>query len=165
MLTYILIFVSKIIENALSTLRLIVVSNGKKKIGAILNGFIALVWIFSISITIIDINKDMFKIVFFILGSIVGSYLGSIIEEKIALGNNIIMCITKEIYEMEIKNRLSNYQITTICEKDSTYSILLIFLKRKEINKVSRIIKKIDKHSILISEKAKSLNTLSNNIY
>ena len=160
MLIYILIFISKIIENTLSTLRLIVVSNGKKKIGAILNGFIALVWIFSISITIIDINKDMIKIVFFILGSIVGSYLGSIIEEKIALGNIVLMCITKEIYESEIKNRLSNYQITTICEKDNTHSLLLIFLKRREINKISKIIKKIDKYSILISEKAKSINNI-----
>ena len=58
MLTYILIFILKIIENTLSTLRLIIVSNGKKKIGAILNGFIATVWIFSISITIIDVNKE-----------------------------------------------------------------------------------------------------------
>ena len=160
MVIYFLIFISKIIENTLSTLRLIVVSNGKKKIGAILNGFIALVWIFSISITIIDINKDMFKIVFFIFGSIVGSYLGSMIEEKIALGNIILMCVTKEIYENEIKKKLNNYQITTICEKDKTISILLVFLKRREINKTSRIIKKIDKNSILISEKAKSINNI-----
>ena len=37
MLLYFIIFISKIIENALSTLRMIVVSNGKKKLGAFLN--------------------------------------------------------------------------------------------------------------------------------
>ena len=157
---YILIFISKVIENALSTLRLIVVANGKKKMGAILQGLITLVWIFSISITIVDINKDILKIVFFSLGSLVGSYLGSIIEEKVALGSNILICITKEIYENNIKDKLKNYQITTICEKDNTYSILLILLKRKEINKISRIIKKIDKKSILISEKAKAITNI-----
>ena len=157
---YILIFISKIVENTLSTLRLIIVSNGKKKLGSILQGIIALVWIFSISITIIDINKDIFKIVFFVLGSTVGSYLGSIIEEKIALGSNMLICITKEIYEYDIKNKLKDYKITTICEKDDTYSILLILLKRKEINKISSIIKKIDKNSILISEKAKTINNI-----
>jgi uncharacterized protein YebE (UPF0316 family) len=157
---YILIFISKVIENALSTLRLIVVANGKKKMGAILQGLITLVWIFSISITIVDINKDILKIVFFSLGSLVGSYLGSIIEEKVALGSNILICVTKEIYENNIKDKLKNYQITTICEKDNTYSILLILLKRKEINKISRIIKKIDKKSILISEKAKAITNI-----
>ena len=157
---YILIFISKVIENALSTLSLIVVANGKKKMGAILQGLITLVWIFSISITIVDINKDILKIVFFSLGSLVGSYLGSIIEEKVALGSNILICITKEIYENNIKDKLKKYQITTICEKDNTYSILLILLKRKEINKISRIIKKIDKKSILISEKAKAITNI-----
>lgn len=157
---YILIFISKVIENALSTLRLIVVANGKKKMGAILQGLITLVWIFSISITIVDINKDILKIVFFSLGSLVGSYLGSIIEEKVALGSNILICVTKEIYENNIKDKLKDYQITTICEKDNTYSILLILLKRKEINKISRIIKKIDKKSILISEKAKAITNI-----
>ena len=158
MLIYILIFISKIIENTLSTLRIIIVSNGKKKLGAILQGVVVLVWIFSVSITIIDINKDIFKIVFFVLGSTFGSYLGSLLEEKIALGTNVLLCITKDIYEKSIKEKLNNYNITTICEKNNAYSILLIIIKRKEIYKISKIIKKIDKNSILISEKAKTLN-------
>ena len=82
MLIYFLIFISKIIENALSTLRIILISNGKKVIGAILQGIICIIWIFSISITIIDIN-DIFKSISFVVGSIIGSYLGSLINEKI----------------------------------------------------------------------------------
>lgn len=82
MVIYFLIFIFKIIENTLSTLRLILVSKGKKKIGALLQGFVALVWILSISITIVDLNKDLFKVFFFVTGSIIGSYLGSLIEEK-----------------------------------------------------------------------------------
>ena len=160
MLIYTAIFFSKIIENAISTLRLIVVSNGKKKLGAFLQGIVALVWIFGTGIVIVDINKDVFKIVIFIIGSIVGSYLGSIIEEKLALGSNMLICVVKEKNEKVIKDKLSNYQITTICEKDNEYSILLILLKRKEINNISNIIKKIDKDSIIISEKAKSISNI-----
>ena len=157
MLTYILIFLLKIVENTFSTLRVIVVSNGKKKLGAILNGVIALLWIFAISITIINIDKDILKVFFFVIGSICGSYLGSLLEEKIALGNCVLVCKVKQIYEAEIKEILKNYQITTIVEKDINYSILLIFIKRKEIYKINSIIKKIDKSSIIISEKAKTL--------
>lgn len=157
---YLAIFFSKIIENALATLRLIVVANGKKKLGAFLQGLIALIWIFVTGIVITNINKDILKIIFFCLGSIVGSYLGSVIEEKLALGNNILMCVTKEKYESQIKEILNGYQITTIREKDDKYSILFIFLKRKETANISKIIKKIDKESILISEKAKNINNI-----
>ena len=160
MLLYMAIFFSKIIENAVSTLRLIIVANGKKKLGALLQGIVALVWIFVTGIVIIDINKDLLKIVFFVLGSIVGSYLGSIIEEKIALGSNMLICITKEKYETKIKNKLNNYQITTICEKNNNYSVLLIVLKRKEILKITKILKIIDKDIIIISEKAKTINNI-----
>ena len=160
MFIYFLIFISKIIENALSTLRLIVVANGKKKLGAILNGIIALIWIFVTSIVIIDVNKDPLKIIIFCIGSAVGSYLGSAIEEKIAIGTNMLICIIKEIYEKELKDKLVNYQITTLCEKDKNYSILFIVMKRKEIRMISETIKNIDKNNILISEKIKTINNI-----
>ena len=160
MLIYTAIFCSKIIENAIATLRLIVVANGKKKLGAFLQGIVALVWIFGTGIVIVDINKDVFKIVIFVIGSIVGSYLGSIIEEKIALGSNMLICVTKERYEKTIKDKLNNYQITTICEKDNNFSVLLILLKRKEINKISKILRELDNDIIIISEKAKTINNI-----
>lgn len=160
MFIYLAIFFSKIIENTLSTLRIIVVANGKKKLGAFLQGIVALLWVFVTGIVIVDINKDLLKIVFFCLGTIIGSYLGSLIEEKIALGSNMLMCIINEMYENKIKEKLNNYQIRTISEKDNEYSILLILLKRKEINKVGTIIKNIDNEALIISEKAKTINNI-----
>ena len=152
---YFFIFISKIIENALSTLRLIVVANGKKKIGAILNGIIALIWIYVTSIVIIDINKDPIKVIIFCIGSIVGSYLGSRIEEKIAMGTNMLICVVKSKCETDVKEKLKDYQIITLCEKDKNHSILFITIKRKETYKICNIINSIDKEAILISEKIK----------
>ncbi len=160
MLIYLFILLSKIIENALSTLRLIVVANGKKKLGALLQGIIALIWIFVTGIVVVDINKDILKVVFFSLGSIIGSYLGSIIEEKIALGNNMLICVIKEKYENILKKKLNSYSITTICEKNNDYSILLIFLKRKETKNISKIINNIDKEATIIVEKAKTFSNI-----
>ena len=80
---YFLIFFNKVVENMLSTVRIIVIAKNKKILGAILNGLISLVWIFSTSMVISNINKNIFKIISFCLGAIIGSYLGSIIENKI----------------------------------------------------------------------------------
>ena len=57
---------------------------------------------------------------------------GSVIEEKIALGNCVLICKVKEIYELKIKEALKNYQITTIVEKDINYSFLFKNIKRIE---------------------------------
>ena len=160
MLIYFLIFISKIIENALATLRLIVVANGKKILGAILQGIVALVWIFVTGIVIIDVDKDPIRIIIFCVGSIVGSYLGSLLEQKIGMGTNMLLCVVKEKYENDIKENLKDYQIITLCEKDKNYSILFIVMRRKEIKEISNIIKNIDNNVILISEKIKLVNNI-----
>lgn len=82
-MTYFLILFNKIVENMLGTVRIIVIAKERKILGAILNGLISLVWILSTSMVINNINKDVFKIIFFCLGAIIGSYLGSVIEKKI----------------------------------------------------------------------------------
>jgi len=79
---YLIIFIFKLIENTLSTFRLIVVAHGKKLSGAILQGIVTFVWAVSASLVIIDIKENNFKVFVFCLGSIVGSYLGSFLEER-----------------------------------------------------------------------------------
>lgn len=79
---YIVILILKILENCLSTYRIIVITKGKKLLGAFLQAFITLVWLISTSACIIDIKKDYYKVIFLVLGSFVGSYLGSLIEKK-----------------------------------------------------------------------------------
>ena len=48
----------------------------------------------------------------------------------------------------------------TLIEKDVNYYILFIVMKRKETKKISKIIKSIDKDSILIVEKIKTINNI-----
>lgn len=149
MLINLLILISKIVENTLSTLRLIVVSNGKKKIGAILNGIISLCWIFSASIIIININKDIFNIISFCLGAVIGSYLGSILEEKIALGCELLICYSNK----NLNNTISkiNNNVLNIHKFNNT---LLIYTKRKNIKRISKIIKSYDKKANILQIKA-----------
>jgi len=103
---YIYIFIFKIIEDSLATLRLILVSNGKKFLGAILQFIVTVIWIWLTGYVLIDFMKDMFKVCAFALGSLFGSYFGSLIEEKIALGTNCF--IIKSLYLNDIFEVLKN---------------------------------------------------------
>ncbi len=163
---YLLIFSSKVIENALSTLRLIVVSNGKKKLGATLQGVIAIVWIIVTGVVVININKDPLKIVFFALGSLVGSYIGSLIEEKIALGSNLLTIVVSKDMEDKVVRKIDelNYKVTIIDGRGlkKERSILLIIVSRKERVDLIKEIKKIDKDALVVVESAYAIKRTIN---
>ena len=157
---YIIILVSKIVENALSTVRLIVVANGKKLLGAILNTVGSIIWIFTAGIVIVDINKDLLKVFFFCLGSGIGSYVGSYIENKLALGNNLLMCIIdKSELDMVDTLRDKGYGITTVSGygKDTEKYVLMIFTTRKKRRKLVEDIKSLNNDCMIISEAANTL--------
>lgn len=82
MIICLIIFINKIIENMLGTVRIIVIAKNKKITGAILNGLISLIWILSTSMVLINVDNNPYKIFFFCLGAMIGSYLGSSIEEN-----------------------------------------------------------------------------------
>lgn len=157
-ITYTLIFVSKIIENALATLRLIVVANGKKILGAILQFCISLVWVLVTGVVVTNVTKDPLKIVFFALGSLVGSYIGSYIEEKMALGFNMITCITDNEENLLYKTLdRKGYNVVKIKGEKSNElkDILLITVPRKKRHHVINIIKDYDVNASITSEMAK----------
>jgi len=150
----------KTIENILTTFRIIVIANQKKLLGAVLNLITALIWIYSTILVISDINNDPFKIIAFLLGCFVGSYIGSVIEEKIALGDSMITCITELNSKISLKLRELGYQVTSIDGfgfKDRK-KILLIILPRKKQYRISKLIKLMDEDATIVSENASYFN-------
>lgn len=159
---YFIIFISKTIELSLGTLRLIVVANGKKVMGAILQGIIAVVWICITGVVVNNITEDPLKIVAFALGCLFGSYIGSFIEEKMALGSNMLIIIIDKQLEEEITNtiRNENYAVTVLDGKgkEKERSILMIMVARKKRKHIINIIKKFDNDAMIISESADTMN-------
>jgi len=157
-LIYFLIFTFKVIENTLSTLRIIVVSNGKKILGAILQGIVSIVWVISTSLVVINIQKDPLKIISFTLGALIGSYIGSIIEEKLALGTNIITTIIDKKLTEKITYALKKQKHEAIILNGKNIyeqkNILLIIVKRKQNQNIIKLIKNIDKNAKIIIENA-----------
>jgi uncharacterized protein YebE (UPF0316 family) len=155
---YFLIFIFKVLENTLSTLRIIVVANGRKLLGSILQGIIALVWAFSTGLVVVDVLHDPFKVVSFTLGSLVGSYIGSLIEEKIAMGTNMLTAVVDKSFSSKIIKALKKQKYEVIVlngkRKDELKNVLFIMVRRKKRNDVIKLIKNIDCCSTIIVENA-----------
>jgi uncharacterized protein YebE (UPF0316 family) len=136
-------------ENMLATLRLIVTSNGKKVLGAILLLLTSIVWLTSSSVAIV--NLDLKMVLAFSIGSFVGAYLGSFLEEKIALGNHLLFCISSKKLSTFLRN--NGYIVTSLqgegIEKEK--EILFIVIKRKRQKEVISLINSFDNKAIIVS--------------
>ncbi len=159
-LIYIGIFFFKLIEEALRTLRIIVISNDKKILGSILQFFIALIWIIVTGIVIIDIKKHPLEIIVYCIGSLIGSYIGSLIEEKLAMGTNVIMVEVNNNTAANLTNMLKTkkYKINILKSYKENHELLMITSSRKKTNEVINIIKSYDRNVNIISEKVKLSN-------
>lgn len=144
-MTYLIIFLLKIVENTIATLRLIIVANGKKLLGAVLNFIMSIVWVISTSLVVQNF-KNILNILFFSLGCFVGSYLGSLIETKIGIGSNMLLinsCNSNEIINLLNKNNYKSY-ITN----DNT---IMVLVERKKRKNILDLIYKVDSKAIIIS--------------
>ncbi|CCY27603.1 MAG: DUF5698 domain-containing protein [Candidatus Faecisoma sp.] len=150
-MTYLIIFLLKIVENTIATLRLIIVANGKKLLGAVLNFIMSIVWVISTSLVVQNF-KNILNILFFSLGCFVGSYLGSLIETKIGIGSNMLLinsCNSNEIINLLNKNNYKSY-ITN----DNT---IMVLVERKKRKNILDLIYKVDSKAIIISYGAHQL--------
>lgn len=85
-LEYILIFIARICDVSLATVRMILVVKGKRYPAAAIGFIEASIYITALSRIMKNIN-DPWKIVAYGLGFACGTLLGSFIEEKLALGH------------------------------------------------------------------------------
>lgn len=161
-LLYAVIFFGKIIEVTLSTLRIILVSKGNRKIGTLLAIVEIFLWIFIAGNVITGLQDDIWKAVMYGFGFAVGVYLGSLIEELLAFGKVLIQAILPDDTGdmVAAKLRDNGYGVTTIAGKGRNHDrkILMIYANRKNAKEVVKDIKDIDPDAMIISNESTSLS-------
>ena len=83
------IFILRLLDQTLGTLRILYVNKGKPLFGAILGFIESAIWIVAISQVIQDLN-DPFLIFGYALGFAAGTIMGSYIENTIAIGDIVV---------------------------------------------------------------------------
>ncbi len=94
-LLYIMIFCAKIIEVSLMTLRIVFITKGERKMGALVAFFEVSIWLFLVTTVLGGITEDPLKAVVYALGFAVGNFVGSLLEERIGLGLSQVQIIVK----------------------------------------------------------------------
>ncbi|MFO7637362.1 MAG: DUF2179 domain-containing protein [Clostridia bacterium] len=154
-----LIFVSRIFDVTLGTLRIIFVSRGKKFIAPILGFFEVLIWIMVIA-QIISQLDNAFTYIAYALGFAVGNLVGILIEEKLAVGMYVVRIFLLRD-ECGMKKRLSDagFGVTSVQGMGASKPVTILYsiIKRKDMNKVVEIIHACDSKSFYSIEDVRSV--------
>lgn len=123
-----LIFIARMSDVTLGTLRNIFISRGFKKIVPIVGFFEVLIWL--IAMKQVMSRADNFVCYFAWAGGFaMGTYVGMRIEERLALGMQVIRIITSEISEKLINAlRDANHGITIVDAQGAIGPVKMIFL-------------------------------------
>ncbi|MEC9484328.1 MAG: DUF5698 domain-containing protein [Candidatus Izemoplasma sp.] len=153
LIIYFLIFIIKVFEVSISTLRIVLITKGERTKGAVLAFFEVILWLLIISAVISDITEDPFKVVVYALGFAVGNYVGSWLEGFLGAGNASVEVICKRSDAKEITRALRSkgHGVTSVPAKGMTTAreILLMYISRKELQKTVKFIREINKNVVI----------------
>jgi uncharacterized protein YebE (UPF0316 family) len=152
-----LIFLARITDVSIGTIRIIVISRGNKMIAPILGFFEVLIWVIVISNIIQHLN-NFYAYLAYAGGFATGNYVGLWIEEKLAIGINLVRIITKDMAH-DLMNELHDrgYGATVVNAKGKTDDVSMIYtiVKRKEVNQIVELIHKLNPDAFYTIEDVK----------
>ena len=166
-LAVIYVFLLRLIEQALGTLRSLYVNKGKPKLGALLGFIESAIWVVAISQVIKDLN-DPLLIIGYALGFAAGTISGSYIESTIAIGNVVVRVFIERNENSELlanELRANNFGVTVINGqgRDWEVSIAWCVVPRKKVKELLNIVSEITPDAYVTTEATNPTNISSNN--
>lgn len=156
----VLIFLARITDVSLGTIRIVMISKGQKKWAPLL-GFVE-IFIWLMAMTKIFENLDNWVCYFAYAGGFgAGNYVGLRIEEKLAVGIVRIQIITRSRADKLIANlREAGYGVTfhDAMGSNGYVSIIYSIIKRHEIKKVENLVKTTNPKAFYSIEDVKSVS-------
>ena len=150
------IFILRLLDQTLGTLRILYVNKGKPLFGAILGFIESAIWIVAISQVIQDLN-DPFLIFGYALGFAAGTIMGSYIENTIAIGDIVVRIFVPKDSDSEKvakELRINGLGVTIINGEGMQGEVTIAWCvtPRKRLKEVMRIISEITPDAYVTTE-------------
>ncbi len=140
---YLLIFVARIVDVSLSTVRMLLVVRGRRYPAALIGFMEASIYITALSRIMANI-RDPWKILAYGLGFASGTLLGSVLEERLAIGHVALQVIPHEDSQEELLAALRTigYGVTVLEGRGMTgpKMVMLVSADRKTLPRLTSLI-------------------------
>ncbi len=137
LVTCLLIIVARIADVSLGTIRTINVVQGRRHLALVLGFFEVLIWVFVVSRVISQIQQPIYAVAY-ALGFALGNYVGMTIEQRLALGRQVVRVFTRIGPEMAAAQREAGFRVTQFdgYGRDGPVQELFIEVGRRDVAKV-----------------------------
>ncbi|HET8808728.1 MAG TPA: DUF2179 domain-containing protein [Flavobacteriaceae bacterium] len=156
----VLIFLARIGDVSISTVRIMFVMGGKKTIAPILGFFEALIWLLAIGQIFNNID-NAWSYFAYAAGFASGTFIGMHIEEKLAIGQVVLRLITKEpVHEFLNFLQENNYRYSILDAEGITGKVNVVFLvlKRDNLKPITQAVNLYHPNAFYTIEGVKQVN-------
>ena len=153
-----LIFLARIMDVSIGTLRLIFVSKGYKFYAPILGFFEVIIWLLAIG-QIMQHLDNLLCYVAYGLGFATGNYIGIYLDEKLSLGTVLIHVVSKsDTSDLITHLRQENFGVSLVDIEGMTGKQKMIFtiIKRIDLKDVMNIIRQYNPQAFVTIEDVKT---------
>jgi uncharacterized protein YebE (UPF0316 family) len=154
------IFLARICDVSIGTMRIIYVSKGKRNIAPFLGFFEVLIWITAIS-KIMQNLDNYINYVAYAAGFATGNFVGMIIEEKLAMGIQMIRVFAHERGQELVQSlNQSGFGATVVEARGARQNVHLIYtiVNRNELSNVLYLINQFNPKAFYTIEDIKGVN-------
>lgn len=161
--TGLIIFLSRIVDVSLGTVRTISIVQGRKWMAFWLGFFEVAIWLIVISAVMQRIQATPVLGIFYALGFATGNMVGIKIEGWLALGSIILRVISKDHFH-EIADRVREHGFTvTIFHGEGKYSPvaeLYIVCRRRDLKEILHTVQEIEPTAFYVTEQVSAANKI-----
>jgi uncharacterized protein YebE (UPF0316 family) len=147
-----MVFFARVIDVTLGTIRIIFISQGKRNLAPILGFFEVFIWITIVSQIVGSAHNNYIAYVAYAAGFASGNYIGMYIENRLAIGTQVVLAIVQDQFAGLITHlRSAGYGVTAVDGKGSNGPVKLIYtiVRRKDLHDVLAIIQETHPHAFL----------------
>jgi len=154
-----LIFIARVFDVTLGTLRIVFISQGRRKLAPVVGFFEIFIWLLAMG----QIFSNLTNFIYYLAyagGFAMGNYIGLIVEDKISLGLLSLQLIIRENPEKLIGLLKENgYSLTTMSAEGprGIVKLVLLIIKRKNLPKILELIRQNNPKAFISIEQVKSV--------
>lgn len=149
---YALIFLARVLDVSLGTIRTLMVVQGRKWQAALIGFFEVTIYVVVLGRVVNDLSNPL-NLLSYSLGYATGNYVGIIIENKIGLGNLAAQIVLKDSDNKDLIEilRSKNFGVTVIKGegREGSREILNVVIKRKSLDTLREIVYEYDEKAFI----------------
>ncbi len=155
------IFFARVIDVSIGTIRIILISQGYRKLAPVLGFFEILIWLTAIGKALGNLN-GIYSYLIYASGFAAGNYVGMLLESRLSIGFQSVRIITSQkVTALPMMLKEEGFDISIIKGRGSRGEIFIIYtvVRKRHLKKIMDITNALEPSAFITIENVQSHRT------